>query len=135
MKQRVIVTCLIKRKDEYLFIKQNKPNGAYPNCYHLPGGGVNFGEDLDQAIHREIKEETNIEVKNLKHFNFDYDNLDNYKGEPHQLIFLQYTAEYASSNPKPGDDAKEIIWIKKSELAQQANLNPATLKFLKEIKE
>jgi nucleoside triphosphatase len=132
MKQRVIVTCLIKKSNEYLFIKQNKPGGAYPDCYHLPGGGVDAGEDLNNAMRREIKEEANIEVKNLKRFQFDYDNLDNYKGEPYQLIFLQYIADYASGNPKPGDDAKEIIWVKKDEL-NQAPLNPATLKFLQEI--
>ncbi|MDD9912103.1 MAG: NUDIX domain-containing protein [Alphaproteobacteria bacterium] len=132
MKQRVIVGSAIRRKDEYLFVRQdNKKNSAFPGCLCIVGGGVEPGEDLEEAMRREIREETNIEVKNLKGFNFDYANLDNYKGEPYQLVFLQYQAEYGSGEPKAGDDVSELVWVKESEL-EAAPLNPSARKLLEQ---
>ncbi len=34
--------------------------------YNLPGGGVELGEDLEEALVREVKEETGIDVKPVK---------------------------------------------------------------------
>ena len=116
MKQRIVVCCLVHRGNDYLFIKQDKSNGAYPNTYHIPGGGLDLGEDLEKGVRREVFEETNINLKNVKKAHFDYDLLDYYKGSPHQLIYLYYTAEYGSGEPTPKSDAKEIIWVNKKEL-------------------
>jgi nucleoside triphosphatase len=132
MKQRVVVSCLVERSSSFLFITQNKQGGAYPNTYHVPGGGVDIGEDIEQAVRREVSEETNIEIMGLAPSHFDSDILDNYKGEPYHLIFLQYTADYKSGIPTAGDDASEIIWIKKQDLAG-APLNPPTIKWLRAI--
>ena len=44
MKKRIIVSTLIRCKDKYLFIKQNKEGGAYQNCLHLVGGGLEDNE-------------------------------------------------------------------------------------------
>lgn len=37
-------------------------NLAYKKGYSLPGGGVNRGETLEQAVIREVKEETNLDL-------------------------------------------------------------------------
>jgi nucleoside triphosphatase len=133
MKQRIIVSCLIKKDDHFLFIRQNKQGGAYPNTYHVPGGGIDVGEDIDKAVRREILEETNIEITNLAPSHFDADIIMDYKGEPHHLIFLQYVADYKSGTPTPGSDATEIVWVDRRDLSK-APLNQPTIKWLKALR-
>ena len=131
MKQRVIVSALIKKDDKYLFIKQNKEGGASPSTLHIPGGGLDAGEDLIEAIKREIKEETDLEITDVKPFDFDSDVLD-YKGEPTQLIFLRFLANYQSGDARPGDDAKEIIWLDREAIKQYKHNEPS-IRLLKKL--
>jgi nucleoside triphosphatase len=127
MKQRVIVGAIITKGDDYILITQNKPNSAYPDMLVCVGGGVESGEDLEEAMRREIREEIGIEVAHLRPVGFDSVNLSHYKGEPHQLIFLNYVAEYSSGDLVAGDDAASVVFVNKSQI-NQANLAPPTRK-------
>lgn len=62
--QREIVSGLIFAKDGKLFQGQKDPQkgGVYCDCWHLPGGGAEPGEDKKTALAREIKEETGIDI-------------------------------------------------------------------------
>ncbi len=62
--QRDIVSALILSKDEKLFQGKKDPQGGgvYIDCWHIPGGGIEEGEDKIQALIREVKEETGIDL-------------------------------------------------------------------------
>ena len=66
--ERNIVSALIIAKDGKFLqgMKDPKMGGVYSECWHLPGGGVNQGEDKEAALKREIKEETGIDVSDYK---------------------------------------------------------------------
>ena len=131
MKQRIIVSCLIKCEDKYLFIKQNKEGGAYQDCLHLVGGGLEENETLEEAIKREVMEEVHIAIENLKPFDFDSD-ITMYKGEMTRLIFLRYTAEIKDFTGYPDSDAKEMIWLSKDELLNYKHNEPS-MRFLRKL--
>ncbi|MEI6775084.1 MAG: NUDIX domain-containing protein [bacterium] len=53
--------------DKYLFVlRDNKPNIPNPNMWGLFGGGIELGEDPAETIKRELLEETNIDVFDIK---------------------------------------------------------------------
>jgi 8-oxo-dGTP pyrophosphatase MutT (NUDIX family) len=132
MNRRIIVSTLIKCKDKYLFIKQEKAGGAYQDCLHLVGGSLEENETLEEAIKREVMEEVHIKLDKVIPFDFDSDILM-YKGAMTQLIFLRYTTEIEEFTGYADSDAKEIVWLKKEDLLKYKHNEPS-LRFLKKLK-
>ena len=52
---------ILVREGKVLFIK--KARGPYIGKYDLPGGGINFGETIADALRREILEEAGTHLK------------------------------------------------------------------------
>lgn len=53
---------------EILTLFRTETAPARPNTWDLPGGDLDFGEDPGQAIVREVKEETGLDVKDVQIF-------------------------------------------------------------------
>lgn len=63
MKTRIIVCPLIRNsQNQYLICKMPATRGAYPNQWGLPGGGMEKGENITEALLREVKEELGEKV-------------------------------------------------------------------------
>lgn len=61
---REIVSALLISKDKKIFMGKKDPQagGVYSDCWHIPGGGVEGRESLEETLAREIKEETGIDI-------------------------------------------------------------------------
>ena len=57
MQPRIRVSAILRRERKVLLIRQEKPGREY---WLLPGGGVNAGESLLDALRRELAEEVGI---------------------------------------------------------------------------
>ena len=73
--------------------KPPKGVGPYPDTWHIPGGGVELGkESLIEALRREVKEETNIEITDIIPIGFSEDREPNKHGEmTHYIFLIHYT--------------------------------------------
>lgn len=62
---RDIVAGLIFSKDGKIFQGMKDPHGGgvYADCWHIPGGGIDTGEDKITTLTREMKEETGLEIE------------------------------------------------------------------------
>lgn len=128
MRNVLVVAIIIKCKEKYLFIKQNKKDGAFQGCLHTVGGKIEENETPEEAIKRETLEEVNIDIKEVTPLDFDSE-ITMYKGEKSQLIALRYVAEVQDFCAKPSSDAKEVLWLSKDELLEYKQ-NPMTKRFL-----
>ena len=62
---KITVDCIVKKCNEIILIKRK--NNPFKNLWALPGGYVEYNEKTEDAVIREIFEETGIltKIKNL----------------------------------------------------------------------
>ncbi|QGA53444.1 NUDIX domain-containing protein [Sulfolobus sp. E5-1-F] len=56
----VAVGCLIVEENKVLLVKRKNPPNA--GLWAIPGGKVEYGETLEDALKREMREETGLEI-------------------------------------------------------------------------
>lgn len=57
---RIRVAAIVMRGDELLLVRHIKNGKSY---WLLPGGGIEYGEPLAEALKRELREEAGIEIE------------------------------------------------------------------------
>lgn len=102
--QKVLI---FNKKGELLTIRRTKTAPTRPLCWDFPGGDVDFGENAITGIHREIKEETGLEVKNLTPF--DVESHINKKGD--FWITIAYKAVTLSDKVVLSYEHDKIQWL------------------------
>ncbi len=87
---RLIVEAISKNeKGELLLLKRSGKNTYFKGLWQLPGGKVDFGENVQEAITREIKEETGSVCsfpKISKVFSFNQE-FNGFKGKVFLMVF------------------------------------------------
>lgn len=84
----------------------------------LPGGRVEFGESLVDAVHREMREETGLDVVVGPVIEiFDHvDRADDGQATFH-LVIVDYVCVPRAGTLQAGDDAEAAVWVGVDELA------------------
>jgi len=96
MKIRPVALLAAIKNNKILVIDGHNYN-KHEDFYRLIGGGIEFGETGAEALKREVKEEINVEIKNVKYLGL-IENVFNYEGKDMHEIILLYKADFKDKN-------------------------------------
>ena len=124
-----VVGCIIDDLDRVLLTRRC----IEPFCgqWVMPGGKIDFGEPLLEALHREVREEVGIEVR-IDGLLDVYEHVGHGTAGDHYVI-LYYRAHPRSTELKPnGAEVTEALWVPSGELATY-DMTPGTRHILAQV--
>lgn len=62
----ITVKAIVIYRQKILILKRVRPSSDGLGYWELPGGGLEYGETPHEALIRELKEETNLDIKIIK---------------------------------------------------------------------
>ena len=90
--------------------------GSHPlkGYWSLPGGLVETGESLDQAVRREVLEETGLQVKPVEMFGVFERVIKDARGraEYHYLL-VDYVCRVTGGKLRGADDVARVAWVRR----------------------
>lgn len=100
------VDAILQNGSKVLLIKRK--NDPFRGMYALPGGFVNEGERVEDALKREVFEETSLEVEPVE--------ILGVYSDPHRdprkhTLSVVFVAIILSGKEKAKDDASELEWV------------------------
>lgn len=102
------VDAIIEINDGIVIIERSNP----PFGFALPGGFVDNGETLEEAVKREAKEETGLDITDVKQFHTYSDPKRDPRFHTIGTVFLAKS----KGEPKAGDDAAGLKIVKINEI-------------------
>ena len=61
-KTKLSVCGVLMHQKRFLIVKRSEKDDFLPNCWEFPGGGVEEGETVEDALCRELKEELGFDI-------------------------------------------------------------------------
>lgn len=114
---RVGIGVVIVNKEGKVLIGKRK--GSHAPFYSIPGGHLEEGETFEEAAIKEIREETSLEIRDLKVFCIS-NNLETWQNEgKHYISVCLITHDFAGT-PKVNEPEKcdGWYWVDPEELPQ-----------------
>lgn len=81
-----------------------KQSYIFKNSKVLLSGYVSSGETVEEAVHREVKEEAGINIKDLKYLGSDY-------LESKDIVMITFMATYRDGILNKSEEVEWIDWI------------------------
>jgi 8-oxo-dGTP diphosphatase len=107
------VDVILERESKILMVRRKKE--PYKDHLALPGGFVNEGETVEEAMKREAMEETSLEVHPLEILGVYSDP----KRDPRKhIVTVVFVGIIVSGDLRANDDAASIEWIQLGSIEQ-----------------
>ena len=124
----VVGAIVYNDKGEIFLAKSYK----WRNKWAIPGGHVERGESLKSAVKREVKEETNLDVKNIEFVDIQESIFSKEFHKKRHFIFIDFCCNAVSSDIKLNNELQEHRWITANK-SLKIRLNPSTRKAIKRL--
>lgn len=124
----VAVGPLIYKENGEVLLTRGPKFGEY---WTIPGGKVALGENVEDTVRRETKEEIDVELGAVEFVQYqDAINPPAYH-VPKHFIFMDFFAAYKSGEPKTSEEISEFAWFKAEEALQKLKLAPDIINLLR----
>lgn len=110
--QKTTQKVIFERDGKILMMKDTK------NHWELPGGSIDFGEDADVALKRELKEEMGLEPEyyNIGQMIGNFKIVREFPDKHYHFLALVYRGELKVDDFKISDEHTEYGWFAISEI-------------------
>lgn len=111
----VTVDCVVfcEEKENTFVLLVKRGNEPYKDYWALPGGFIEMDESAEEAVGREVEEETGLHLEGARQLKA-YTSPDRDPRE--RIISIAFTAFAVMQPVKGGDDASEARWFPINEL-------------------
>ncbi len=110
------VSAAIIRDGKVLVVRRARAPAA--GLYTLPGGGVEVGETLKEAVKREVREETALVVEPVALAGYREAIARDGAGRiERHFVILPFAARWIAGEPALSDELAEAKWLSRSEIA------------------
>src|SRR5215469_11680342 len=110
------VSASIFREGRVLIVRRARPPAL--GLYTLPGGGVELGETLEQAVIREVREETGLAIAPLALVGFREAIARDASGRiERHFVILPFAARWIAGEISLSEELAEAQWRRPDELA------------------
>lgn len=126
---------IVNDRQEMLVVRRAKEPAK--GTLDLPGGFVDMYETVEEGMRREIKEETGLEITDIKYL-FSSPNVYEYSGMGVHTLDMDFLVRVHGDIPpiKAADDAAEALWIPIKEVNPAefglTSIRNAVIRFIKE---
>jgi 8-oxo-dGTP diphosphatase len=109
------VGALIFKRGSILMVERGRePLKGY---WSLPGGLVESGETLEEAVQREILEETGLRIRPMALFEiFERIMRDAAGRAEYHYVLHDYVCKVVGGELRPGDDVAKVMWTTRDKL-------------------
>ena len=107
------VDAIIQKNSQILLVKRKKE--PFKGYLVLPGGFVNEGERVEDAVKREIKEETSLDIELIDILGVYSEPKRDPRGHIMSTVFIGKISK-SSDNAMAQDDAAAIEWVNLEEV-------------------
>ncbi len=85
--------------------------------WSLPGGALETGESLREAVQREVREETGLEIEPVDVFEIFERILRDSEGAPeYHYVLIDYVCRITGGDLRAGDDVCRVEWVPRRDL-------------------
>jgi 8-oxo-dGTP diphosphatase len=111
------VSAAIFRNGRVLIVRRARPPAD--GLYTLPGGGVELGETLEEAVVREVREETALEVKPIALAGYRQAIARDAAGKVERhFVILPFAARWIAGEVSLNEELGEAHWLDPSALSE-----------------
>ena len=114
----VAVGAVIRDESDQVLLVKHRPErgGFWQGKWICPGGKLELGERIEDGIRREIKEETNLEIR-LTSPLAPFDRIVEAEGQTElHVIYVSYLADKIEGDLKPDSDVGEALWVTRKDI-------------------
>jgi len=125
----VVVAAIIYNDNDEILLTQSK---KWKNLWQIPGGHIEMGETREQALKREIMEETGLEIDNIQPLYVeDCVYPKDFERKVH-FVFLDYSAHTAGGKmAEKNYEMENYKWMKPEQALKEVKMNPYTENLVK----
>jgi nucleoside triphosphatase len=98
---------IFNRQGKLFLMRSHKWKGKWV----VPGGHIELGERMEDALRREVKEETNLDIYDLEFLCFHEFIYDERFWKRSHFIFFDYACRTDATEATLNDEAEEYRWV------------------------